>query len=221
MLYTAALAISGSQTALCPGLEAWNPVRKLLKSSPQPWPVNCHSQNGSAAETGDRAQQTTSKRCIKNQPSSGRHETTMGIGKTILRIRIEKGLTQRELGEAADLASTYISRIENGRVQASTTTLGRIASALDVPVTELLNREARHVPSTHKPCPVSQSGKCIGAQLRSGHGRLPLDQASTYSKEQLHLLRITDKLAHHGKTEIRTTLRVFLEALLERASKNP
>ncbi len=143
----------------------------------------------------------------------------MGIGKTILRIRLEKGLTQRELGQAADLASSYVSRIENGRVQASTTTLGRIASALDVPVTELLSPETQHQAIPNLPCPVSQSGKCIGAQLRSNHGRSPLDQDATYSEEKLHLLRITDQLAHHGKREIRTTLRVFLESLLERASK--
>ena len=143
----------------------------------------------------------------------------MGIGKTVLRFRQERAITQSELGRQADLAPSYISRIENGRVQPSTATLGRIAAALKITLADLLTlAPGGGVPSPGR-CPISSSGTCIGVQLRSNRGRRPKNEKWAYGEEELHLLRITDQLAHHGAGEIRTALRVFLEALLERARK--
>ncbi len=142
----------------------------------------------------------------------------MGIGKTVLRIRRERRMTQSELGDRANLASSYVSRIENGRVQPSVVMLGRIAAALETSVVDLLAVDFAASEPLDGRCPVSASGNCIGKQLRSNRGRTPKGAEWTYGESELHLLRITDRLAHHSDQEIRTSLRVVLESLLERAS---
>ncbi len=128
-------------------------------------------------------------------------------------------MTQTELGEQAGLASSYISRIENGRVQPTTATLGRLAAALKITLSNLLAPAPGGAAPPAGRCPISSSGTCIGAQLRSNRGRTPKNEKWTYGEEELHLLRLTDQLAHHRAGEIRTALRVFLEALLERARR--
>ncbi len=53
--------------------------------------------------------------------------------------RREKGLTQDELAKRAKLTKPYLSQLENGvRKNPSLPALKRIAKALGVPVTELL-----------------------------------------------------------------------------------
>ncbi len=49
-----------------------------------------------------------------------------------------RGLTQKQLAVAAQLPRTYISRIENGRIQPGLPTLKRVAAALRVGLSTLL-----------------------------------------------------------------------------------
>lgn len=49
-----------------------------------------------------------------------------------------RGLTQKQLAVAAQLPRTYISRIENGRIQPGLSTLERVAGALHVGMATLL-----------------------------------------------------------------------------------
>jgi len=61
------------------------------------------------------------------------------VGRNFARIRREKGLTQDELAKRAKLTKPYLSQLENGvRKNPSLPALKRIAKALGVPVTELL-----------------------------------------------------------------------------------
>ena len=54
-------------------------------------------------------------------------------------LREQKGITQDELAKRAKLAKPYISQLENGvRKNPSLPALRRLAKALGVPVTELL-----------------------------------------------------------------------------------
>jgi len=54
------------------------------------------------------------------------------------RIRKEKGLTQEQVAEAANLHPNYISSVERGERNISIANIERIAVALDVPIPELL-----------------------------------------------------------------------------------
>ena len=50
-------------------------------------------------------------------------------------------LTQEQLGERAGITPDYVGRVERGRGAVTLETLQRIASALDVPLRQLLDTE--------------------------------------------------------------------------------
>ena len=60
------------------------------------------------------------------------------VGRKIRAFRLEQGLIQEALAEAADLSSTYVSHVERGRKKASLESLIRIAAALHITVDRLL-----------------------------------------------------------------------------------
>ncbi len=138
----------------------------------------------------------------------------MTVGKAVLKIRQEKGLTQSELGQRARLATSYISRLENNHIQPTTTTLGRLADALNVPVSNIF--QVGNATGGPKPnaCPVSGTGICIVDQFRSTRGRPPSNKRVPYGQEELRLMRITDFLVVNGPKDVRQALTVVLDSLM-------
>ncbi len=63
--------------------------------------------------------------------------TQQTVGQRVRALREQRGWTQAQLGERADLDHTAVSRIEHDRVKPTRRTLRDIARALDVPVEEL------------------------------------------------------------------------------------
>lgn len=61
------------------------------------------------------------------------------VSNRIKTIRYEKGFTQRTLAEKAKLSYGFISDIENGKRIPSLSTLDKIAKALGVKPTDLLD----------------------------------------------------------------------------------
>lgn len=61
------------------------------------------------------------------------------FGKQLRKLRLEQGLTQEQLAERLGCATTFISRIENGRRSPSLANIGRLAEILDVPVAALFD----------------------------------------------------------------------------------
>lgn len=64
----------------------------------------------------------------------------MTIGENIKRIRKEKNLTQKQLGELCGMADSAIRRYELGKSTPKLKTLHRIAKGLKVPVNTLVDR---------------------------------------------------------------------------------
>lgn len=62
----------------------------------------------------------------------------MSIGENIKKIRLQKGLTQKQLGELCGMADSAIRRYENGRANPKIETRQKIATALGVSLAELL-----------------------------------------------------------------------------------
>ena len=60
------------------------------------------------------------------------------IGCKIRYFRIQRGLSQEELAEFADVSPVYISNVENGEKRASLKTLIAIANALNITADALL-----------------------------------------------------------------------------------
>ncbi len=59
-------------------------------------------------------------------------------GDMIRKCRIEKGLTQKKLGELCGIADSNIRKYESGNQNPKIETLQKIADALDIPVNRLL-----------------------------------------------------------------------------------
>ena len=59
-------------------------------------------------------------------------------GKKLQLLRIERGLSQKDLEKIADVTDVTISSIECGRTNPSRLTLGKLAKALGFPVDEFM-----------------------------------------------------------------------------------
>jgi len=71
----------------------------------------------------------------KNQPF------LIKLGKRIVELRKEKGLSQRELCLKMDWDKPNLSVIENGKTSPSITTLKKIAEALEIPLKDMFDFE--------------------------------------------------------------------------------
>jgi transcriptional regulator with XRE-family HTH domain len=60
------------------------------------------------------------------------------FGTRFRELRVERGLTQRDVAAASGLTDAYISNVENGFAVPSLTTVLRLAVALGCKVTELV-----------------------------------------------------------------------------------
>ena len=60
------------------------------------------------------------------------------IGKTIVSLRNQKGLKQKQLADLLEIEDSSLRRIESGRTNPTVATLYRIAQALEVEVNELV-----------------------------------------------------------------------------------
>lgn len=77
----------------------------------------------------------------------------MTVGENIKRIRKEKGLTQKKLGELCGINEVQVRQYELGKANPKIETLMKIAKALNVPINELnetitideLNEELRDI----------------------------------------------------------------------------
>ncbi len=75
----------------------------------------------------------------------------MSFGERLRALRLERRLNQKELASAAGIDVTYLSKLENGRLEPpAEDTIRRLARVLEVEPTELLLL-AHKVPSDLKP----------------------------------------------------------------------
>lgn len=98
------------------------------------------------------------------------------LGKFIREKRTEKGLSQRELANAAGISNAEISRLEAGKRKASSpAVLKAIAKALNVPVEVLLEKSG-----------IIEEGKRAVDKALGEIGDMPLSQAGQGSFQQKH-----------------------------------
>lgn len=65
------------------------------------------------------------------------------VGRRLRAIREQQGLSMRALGERSGLSVNAISQIERGENSPTVSSLHRLATALDIPITELFQEETR------------------------------------------------------------------------------
>lgn len=69
------------------------------------------------------------------------NQLLIGFGLHLRKLRLDRNLSQEQLGMIAELDRTYISGIERGVRNVSLTNIFRIAQALNVPTAELFRSD--------------------------------------------------------------------------------
>jgi transcriptional regulator with XRE-family HTH domain len=72
------------------------------------------------------------------------------LGELIRRLRREKKLTQKELGEKINASDTYVSKIETGNQLPSYTKLGLISQVLQIPWQDMVATGEIQIPNMYK-----------------------------------------------------------------------
>lgn len=138
----------------------------------------------------------------------------MTIGTRILQARNQKNLSQTVLAKRAGLAASYLSRIENRKIDPRPKTLRKIAEALGLPITELF-REGAAADTLHQ-CVVTMSGNCIMDAMRNRKNkrRKPQPGTESYTPRQLQLLRMSNYLIQNGSARVLDSLDLLFSALM-------
>jgi XRE family transcriptional regulator, regulator of sulfur utilization len=76
----------------------------------------------------------------------------MDIGQTILRVRKEKGIKQKDLAKGAGISPTYLSQIEKGQRVPRMDILEKISAEINVPLSILsfLSLDVDSIPEDKK-----------------------------------------------------------------------
>ena len=82
------------------------------------------------------------------------------ISKKIKQIRLQKGLTQEYIANQANVNTSHISNIENGRVKISLSTLILVCNALEVTLDYILSDEYVHPQNSMEQSILQELRKC-------------------------------------------------------------
>jgi transcriptional regulator with XRE-family HTH domain len=143
----------------------------------------------------------------------------MSIGTRIIQLRNQKGLTQQELGERTGLAASYLSRIENRHLEPRPQTLGKIAKALGVRVSEIFEERTTHLGTLQ--CVITASGNCVMNMLHSSHRKRVQPPEESYDPHQLQLLRMANYLIQTADKRLLDSLDVLFRALVNAEQNKP
>jgi len=70
---------------------------------------------------------------------------SMSIGTTIRGYRLQRGMSQGDIEKRTGLLRCYLSRVENGHTVPSLDTLAKIASAMEIPLSQFFMEEGAPV----------------------------------------------------------------------------
>jgi transcriptional regulator with XRE-family HTH domain len=135
------------------------------------------------------------------------------LGQRISAHRGRLGLSQTAVAERAGLAASYLSRIENSKIFPTLPTAQKIATALRVPLSELLGPTPSE--TKKKGCPVTAKGVCLIDLIDPKWGFGSRGRAERYSPRQLRLMRRFTALVREGSPELLKGLEVVVGGLLE------
>lgn len=72
-------------------------------------------------------------------------ESTNAFPATLRKLRLERNLTQMELGKLTDVSQVYVGRLEKGASQPTADVIRRLAQALEVPAGYLLGDSSNSI----------------------------------------------------------------------------
>ncbi len=135
------------------------------------------------------------------------------LGQRIAAHRSQLGLTQTVIAKRAGLAASYLSRIENGKIFPTVPTAQKIATALRVPLSELLRPAPPQKKS--KGCPVTAKGACLIDLIDPKWGFGSEGRGERYTPRQIRLMRRFTALVREGSPDLLNSLEVVVGGLLD------
>lgn len=135
------------------------------------------------------------------------------VGKRIAAGRVKRGLSQGVVSRRAGIDPSYLSRIENQKVQPTVRMALRIAEALRLPLEELLG--ASPAEQKGQPCPVSISGACLLDLIDTGARSVRGSRPETYTPQQLRLLRRLTALVQRASPKTLRALELLLKEIVD------
>jgi transcriptional regulator with XRE-family HTH domain len=111
-----------------------------------------------------------------------------GVGRRLASARIQRGLSQGSLGRLARVAPSYLSRIENGKLEPSFKLVHRIAGAMRVGLDELMG-PVKRTDARPDGCPISQSGRCMLDLIHSEAQRAKPENGERYTVREIRMLQ--------------------------------
>lgn len=88
----------------------------------------------------------------KSTPPDEEENVDLAVGRALHNFRLSRNLTIKALGEAAQMSPGMISRIENGQVSPSLSSLTALAEALDIPLISLFRHTMASTDVTFVKC---------------------------------------------------------------------
>ncbi len=137
-------------------------------------------------------------------PEEGRLERA--IGAQVRRIRLASGQTLAEMAARTGISKPMISKIENAQTSCSLTTLARLATALDVPVTSFFR--GADAPREAVFTPAGAGARIVQRGTRVGHDYTLLGGLrGPHKRMDAHLVTLTERseefpLFQHPGTEL-------------------
>src|SRR6185369_11647489 len=139
------------------------------------------------------------------------------IGKRLGSVRAQRGLSQGTVSRLAGLAPSYLSKIENGRIQPTFPTLWRILRALHADMAEVLSADPA-APGRPAGCPISGSGECLGQLIRS-EAEVARDRRRAFvSTREVQLLHDLRGWLKRTRPEYARALELLLEQMVRAGS---
>jgi transcriptional regulator with XRE-family HTH domain len=75
---------------------------------------------------------------VPNLSSNRQDPTLIALGKAIRNVRLEQGISQEKLALLAEVDRSYVGRVERGDNNVAVLTLSRLANALGISLTTLM-----------------------------------------------------------------------------------
>jgi len=134
------------------------------------------------------------------------------IGRSLISARSRRGLSQKAVARRAGVDASYLSRIESGKVQPTVRTVWKIAGALGVSASSLLDPSPPR--AGEGVCPVSPSGHCM-VELIQTHAAPGGSKTDSFSPLQLRVIRGFAGIVQQGRPELLKALdRLFAELMV-------
>lgn len=138
------------------------------------------------------------------------------VGTRIANGRLHRGLSQTTVARRSGIDPSYLSRIETGKVHPTVRTALRIATAMKMPLADLLGPSPPEI--KEMPCPISSSGRCLMDLISTGmEGDGHPGEVEHYTPRQLRLLRRFLTLLQRSNPALLRSLEVLFAEILQPA----